>query len=62
MKPWMTRTESSAIAATRQCRSPSVAAAARAGTLSITTTVISTAFRDLGHLIPVNAISRNLRS
>src|SRR5258708_11341210 len=48
MKPWMNRTESSAIAATRQCRSPSVAAAARGGTVSVATTVISTSFAQPG--------------
>src|ERR1700681_1552783 len=44
MKPWRSRTESSAIAATRQCRSPSVAPAAGRRTVSIATTVIPTSY------------------
>src|SRR6266481_4398533 len=56
MKPWMNRTESSAIAATRQCRSPSIAAAAGRGTVCIAaTTVISTSFAQPG---PMTASAR----
>src|ERR1700745_3349001 len=43
MKPWMNRTESSAIAAMRQCRSPNVAAAAGRGAVSNVSTVMLSA-------------------
>jgi hypothetical protein len=44
MNPWISRTESSAIASMRQCPSPTVAAAAERGTVSIATTVILISF------------------
>src|SRR5580700_10687914 len=43
MKPWMSRTESSAIAAMRQYRSPNVAAAAGRGAVPNVTTVMLSA-------------------